>query len=232
MRLNWQKLLSVIVLASLIGTFFCLGLGRYFTLDQLQQSKHQLLAYYSEHQLLTMLVYCLVYILAASLSLPGALSLTFAAGAIFGPWWGTLLASISSAIGATGAFLSARYMVGNSIQKRFGARLEIVNRGIREEGGFYLMSLRLFAVFPYFMINLVMGLTPISVRTFFFATLVGMLPVVFLYSYTGTQLSQIQTFRDIISTRLILSFMAMALLPILAKKLIQWWKKRQVPKEK
>ncbi len=227
MRLIWPKLLSLLIFCCLIGTFFALGFGRYFTLDQLQESKHQLQLYYRDHQLLTMLVYCFVYIVASALSLPGALSLTFAAGAIFGPWWGTLLASLSSAVGATGAFLSARYIIGHSIQKRFKNRLETVNRGIQEEGGFYLMSLRLIAVFPYFMINLVMGLTTISVRVFFLATLVGMLPVIFLYTYTGTELSQIKSFRDILSTRLVLSFLAMALLPLLAKKIILSWHKRR-----
>jgi uncharacterized membrane protein YdjX (TVP38/TMEM64 family) len=134
---------------------------------------------------------------------------------------------VGSALGATGAFLSARYLVGASIQKRYAARLEIINRGFREEGAFYLLSLRLFAVIPYFVTNVVMGLTPIPTRTFLWATQLGMLPVIFLYTYTGTELSEIESVRDLFSPRLILSFVAMALLPIVAKKLIQWWKKHQ-----
>ncbi|HYX34779.1 MAG TPA: TVP38/TMEM64 family protein [Oligoflexus sp.] len=227
MRLSWQKMLLVLVLVLVLALFFYLDLGRYFTIAQLKETKQQLLDYYETHQLTTIAVYLFIYIVASSLSLPGALSLTFAAGAIFGPWLGALLASVASTLGATGAFLSARYLVGASIQRRYAGRLEAINRGFRAEGAFYLLSLRLFAVIPYFIINLVMGLTPISTRTFLWATQLGMLPVIVLYSYTGTELSEIESVRDLFSLRLILSFIAMALLPIVARKLIQWWKRHQ-----
>jgi uncharacterized membrane protein YdjX (TVP38/TMEM64 family) len=227
MRLSWQKLLLVLVLFLVLATFFYLDLGRYFTIAQLKEAKQQLLDNYAAHQLTTIVVYLVVYTVAASLSLPGALSLTFAAGAIFGTWLGVVLASIGSTLGATGAFLSARYLVGASIQRRYAVRLEAINRGFRNEGAFYLLSLRLFAVIPYFIINLVMGLTPISTRTFLWATQLGMLPIVFLYTYTGTELSEIESVRDLFSLRLILSFVAMALLPIVARKLIQWWKRHR-----
>jgi uncharacterized membrane protein YdjX (TVP38/TMEM64 family) len=227
MRNPWQKLLLFLILALLITAFFAFELNRYFSIRQLRDSKEQLLLYYHNHPAATAGLYLAIYIIAASLSLPGALSLTFAAGAIFGPWLGTLLASIGSAFGATGAFLSARYLIGSSIQRRFAGRLESINLGFRDEGAFYLLSLRLFAVIPYFIINLVMGLTPIPARTFLWATQLGMLPVIFLYTYTGTELGEIESVRDLFSLRLILSFVAMALLPILARKLIQWWKKHQ-----
>ncbi len=231
MRISWQKLLLVLILLLFFTAFFHFDLGRFLTIAQLKQAKHELLEYYAANQLTTALLYLITYIVLASLSVPGALSLTFAAGAIFGPWLGTVLASFGSALGATGAFLSARYLVGASIQKHFAARLDVINRGFREEGAFYLLSLRLFAVIPYFVTNVVMGLTPIPTRTFLWATQLGMLPVIFLYTYTGTELSEIESVGDLFSLRLILAFIAMALLPIVAKKLIQWWKKHQGARE-
>jgi uncharacterized membrane protein YdjX (TVP38/TMEM64 family) len=225
--MSWQKLLLVLILLLFFGVFHQFDLGRFLTIAELKQAKYKLLEYYETHQFTTALLYLLTYIVAASLSVPGALSLTFAAGAIFGPWLGTVLASIGSTLGATGAFLTARYLVGDSIQKRYAERLQVINRGFREEGAFYLISLRLFAVIPYFVINLVMGLTPVPTRTFLWATQLGMLPVIFLYTYTGTELSEMESVRDLFSLRLILAFIAMALLPIVARKLIQWWKKHQ-----
>jgi uncharacterized membrane protein YdjX (TVP38/TMEM64 family) len=227
MRISWQKLLLVLILLLFFITFIHYDLGRFLTIAQLKLAKHELIEYYASHQAMTAFLFVVTYIVLASLSVPGALSLTFAAGAVFGPWLGTVLASVGSALGATGAFLSARYLVGSSIQKRYGAKLEVINRGVREEGAFYLLSLRLFAVIPYFVTNVVMGLTPIPARTFLWATQLGMLPVIFLYTYTGTELSEIERVSDLFSSRLILSFIAMALLPIVAKKLIQWWKKHQ-----
>jgi uncharacterized membrane protein YdjX (TVP38/TMEM64 family) len=123
------------------------------------------------------------------------------------------------------ALFSPRDIWWASIQKRYAARLERVHRGLQEEGAFYLLSLRLFAVVPYFVTNVVMALTPIPVRTFLWATQLGMLPVIFLYTYTGTELSEIESVRDLFSLRLILAFVAMALLPIMGRKLIQWWKR-------
>jgi uncharacterized membrane protein YdjX (TVP38/TMEM64 family) len=225
--MSWQKLLLVLFLLLFFTAFSHYDLGRFLTIAQLKQARHELLEYYASHQAMTAFLFVLTYIIAASLSVPGALSLTFAAGAIFGPWLGTVLASLGSALGATGAFLSARYLVGSSIQKRYASRLEVINQGFREEGAFFLLSLRLFAVIPYFVTNVVMGLTPIPTRTFLWATQLGMLPVIFLYTYTGTELGEIESVSDLFSLRLILAFIAMALLPIVARKLIQWWKKHQ-----
>lgn len=227
MRISWQKLLLVLIFLLFFITFIHYDLGRFLTIAQLKLAKHELMEYYASHPALTAFLFVVIYIVLASLSVPGALSLTFAAGAIFGPWLGTVLASVGSALGATGAFLSARYLVGSSIQKRYDAKLEVINQGFREEGAFYLLSLRLFAVIPYFVTNVVMGLTPIPARTFLWATQLGMLPVIILYTYTGTELSEIERVSDLFSPHLILSFIAMALLPIMTKKLIQWWKKHQ-----
>ncbi|HET9238718.1 MAG TPA: TVP38/TMEM64 family protein [Oligoflexus sp.] len=227
MRIGWQKLLLVLILLLFFTAFIHYDLGRFLTIAQLKIAKHELLDYYASHRVMTALLFVVTYIVLAALSVPGALSLTFAAGAIFGPLLGTVLASVGSALGATGAFLSARYLLGNSIQKRYAGKLEMINRGFRDEGAFYLVSLRLFAVIPYFVTNVVMGLTPIPTRTFLWATQLGMLPVIFLFTYTGTELSGIESVSDLFSPRLILSFIAMALLPIVAKKLIQWWKKHQ-----
>lgn len=231
MRLSWQKLILLLVFAGLVTLFFYFDLRRYLTLEQLQASRLQLQETYQNHFWSMILGYVLAYILMAALSLPGAVILTLAGGAVFGPWLGTLLVSIGSTVGATASFLSSRYLIGHTIQEKFGEKLETINRGIRDEGAFYLLSLRLIPAFPFFLVNLLMGLTTIPVRTYFFMSQLGMLPGTFVYVYAGTQLSQIQTLRDIASTRLLLSFAAIGVLPILTKKLVQWWKNRKALKE-
>ncbi len=225
MRIPWRKLSIFLVLVLVFSAFIGFDLGRFFSIAQLKQARHDLLAFYDANQATTIVLYMVIYITAASLSLPGALSLTFAAGAIFGPWLGTLLASCGSALGATGAFLSSRYLIGETIQRTYAGRLTSFNRGFAEGGAFYLISLRLFAVIPYFVINLLMGLTPISTRTFLWATQLGMLPVIFLYTYTGTELSEIQSVRDLLSPRLVLAFIAMAALPIVARTVLRRWRR-------
>ncbi len=231
MRLSWQKLILLLIFAGLVTLFFYFDLRRYLTLEQLQASRLQLQESYQEHFWSMIVGYVLAYILMAALSLPGAVILTLAGGAVFGPWLGTLLVSIGSTVGATASFLSSRYLIGQTIQEKFGDKLETINRGIREEGAFYLLSLRLIPAFPFFLVNLLMGLTTIPVRTYFFMSQLGMLPGTFVYVYAGTQLSQIQTLRDIASTRLLLAFAAIGVLPILTKKLVQWWKNRKALKE-
>ena len=221
------RIFLLLVASFLIGTFFAFDLGRFLTLASLQEQKQHLLSLYDTQPVVTAGLYVLAYILMAALSLPGALIMTLAGGAMFGVSLGTVLVSVASTTGATLAFLASRYLMGRSIQTRFADKLATINEGVQKEGAFYLFSLRLIPVFPFFMVNLVMGLTPIPVRTFFWVSQLGMLPGTIVYVNAGTQLSQLQSLKGILSPTLLLSFAAIGLLPVLSKKLLQWLQNRQ-----
>jgi uncharacterized membrane protein YdjX (TVP38/TMEM64 family) len=221
------RIFLLLVASFLIGTFFAFDFGRFLTLASLQEQKQHLLSLYDTQPVVTAGLYVLAYILMAALSLPGALIMTLAGGAMFGVSLGTVLVSVASTTGATLAFLASRYLMGRSIQTRFADKLATINEGVQKEGAFYLFSLRLIPVFPFFMVNLVMGLTPIPVRTFFWVSQLGMLPGTIVYVNAGTQLSQLQSLKGILSPTLLLSFAAIGLLPVLSKKLLQWLQNRQ-----
>jgi uncharacterized membrane protein YdjX (TVP38/TMEM64 family) len=221
------RIFLLLVASFLIGTFFAFDLGRFLTLASLQEQKQHLLSLYDTQPVVTAGLYVLAYILMAALSLPGALIMTLAGGAMFGVSLGTVLVSVASTTGATLAFLASRYLMGRSIQTRFADKLTTINEGVQKEGAFYLFSLRLIPVFPFFMVNLVMGLTPIPVRTFFWVSQLGMLPGTIVYVNAGTQLSQLQSLKGVLSPTLLLSFAAIGLLPVLSKKLLQWSQNRQ-----
>jgi uncharacterized membrane protein YdjX (TVP38/TMEM64 family) len=193
------RIFLLLVASFLIGTFFAFDLGRFLTLASLQEQKQHLLSLYDTQPVVTAGLYVLAYILMAALSLPGAM---------FGVSLGTVLVSVASTTGATLAFLASRYLMGRSIQTRFADKLTTINEGVQKEGAFYLFSLRLIPVFPFFMVNLVMGLTPIPVRTFFWVSQLGMLPGTIVYVNAGTQLSQLQSLKGVLSPTLLLSFAA------------------------
>ena len=165
-----------------------------------------------------MLGYGLVYVLVAAFSLPGAAVMTLAGGGLFGLGWGLAVVSFASATGATLACFFARYVLRDSVQRKFGHRLGGINRGMREEGAFYLFTLRLVPVIPFFIINLVMGLTPIKLWTFYWVSQLGMLPGTVVFVNAGRELARIDSPGDILSPRLILSFAALGLFPLLVKK--------------
>ncbi len=177
---------------------------------------------------MTSLLFFVLYIAVAALSLPGAAVLTLAAGALFGLVWGVVLVSFASSIGATLAFLVARFILRDSVQKRFGDRLQAINKGIEQEGAFYLFTLRLVPIFPFFLINLLMGLTPIRTLTFYWISQVGMLAGTVVYVNAGTQLAQIESIGGILSPGLVLSFAALGIFPLIGKKVVDWLKKRRV----
>lgn len=211
-------LIGVIVL--LILAFFALDLGRYFSLAYLNEQKAALLTYQEAHPWKSALLYLLIYISVTALSLPGAAIMTLAGGAVFGLAQGTLLVSFASTIGASLAFLVSRMLLRESVQKKLGDKLHAINQGIEREGAFYLFGLRLVPLFPFFVINLVMGLTPIRLITFFFVSQLGMLPGTLVYVNAGTQLAQIDSVSGIVSAPLLISFALLGLFPILAKKVI------------
>lgn len=161
-----KRLLLLAVLVALIGAFFAFDLGRYFSLASLQDQRGDLIALRDAQPWLMTLAYFVIYVLATALSLPGAAILTLAGGAIFGFGWGLLIVSFASTVGATGAFLVARYVARGAIDARYGARLKAINAGIEKEGAFYLFTLRLVPIFPFFLINLLLGLTQMRATTF------------------------------------------------------------------
>jgi len=207
----------LVLLGLLIGLFFVFDLGRFFSLGTLKESHTDLLQAYQEQPFLVIGIYSLAYIVIAALSLPGATVMTLAGGAMFGVWVGVPVVIISATIGATLAFWAARYVLRDAVKRRFGDRLRIINEGLERDGAFYLFSLRLVPAFPFFLINLLMGLTAIRSATFFWASLVGMLAGTAVYVNAGTQLAAITHLSDILSPVLIGSFVLLAAFPWLAR---------------
>lgn len=217
----------LILLGVLIGLFFIFNLHQYFSLQYLQSSHEELLSAYHERPFFVLSIYALAYIVMAALSLPGATIMTLAGGAIFGVWVGVPVVLLSATIGATLAFWAARYIFRDAVQRRFGDRLTAINQGLEKDGAFYLFSLRLVPVFPFFVINLLMGLTTIRSTTFFWVSLLGMLAGTAVYVNAGTQLASITQLSNILSPELIGSFLLLAIFPWLAKWGIDYYKTRQ-----
>lgn len=195
-------------------------LGRYLSLESLKAHQTELNTSYLEHPVAFAVSFVLVYILATALSLPGATILTLAGGAIFGIWIGTVLVSFASTIGATLAFLGSRFLFRDFVQRKFGDKIETINKGVEKEGAFYLFTLRLVPIFPFFLINLVMGLSSIRPLTYFLVSQIGMLPGTAIYVNAGTQLAGISSLRGILSPNLLISFALIGVLPILSKWIV------------
>ncbi len=203
-------------------------IGDLLTLDSLKASRDTLVARFDQSPATFAIGYFALYVAVAALSLPGAAVMTLAAGAIFGLGLGLLLVSFASSIGATLAFLTARYLLRDSVQARFGSRLEPVNEGMRRDGAWYLLSLRLVPVFPFFMVNLLVGLTPIAAVRFYWVSQLGMLAGTAVYVNAGTQLAGITNLADVLSPPLLLSFVLLGVFPLLAKALLGALQRRKV----
>ncbi|MCB1947989.1 bifunctional TVP38/TMEM64 family protein/FAD-dependent oxidoreductase [Nitrosomonas sp.] len=216
------------LLGLLLILFFVFGLHRHFSLDILKASHDELLQAYGDEPLYVIGIYSIIYIVMAALSLPGATVMTLAGGAMFGLWVAVPVVLISATIGATLAFWVARYILRDTVQRRFGDRLEAIHNGLERDGAFYLFSLRLVPAFPFFLINLLMGLTRIRSSTYFWASLVGMSPGSMVYVNAGTQLASIDSLSDILSPALILSFLLLAAFPWLARWGIGMVKRRRL----
>ncbi len=222
------RLLIATVFAVAIVSFFAFDLNQYLSLEELRQRRDQLLAFTDDHLIAMIAAYMGIYILMAALSVPGAAVLTLAGGALFGVVAGTIAVSFASTIGATLVFLAARFLFRDSVQKRFGKRLEAINRGVARDGAFYLLALRLVPVFPFWVINLVMALTPIRTWTYFWVSQLGMLPATIVYVNAGTQLGRIDGTGDILSPQLIGAFVLLGLLPLILRWTLRFLKRRKV----
>ena len=219
-------LLAALVLATVL--FFAFDLGRYFSLDFFKAQQAAIEAWREARPLAVALLFFALYVAVTGLSLPGAAIMTLVAGAIFGLGWGVLIVSFASTIGATLAFLAARFVLRDAVQARFGERLRAINAGIDQDGAFYLFTLRLVPLFPFFVINLVMGLTPIRSWTFYWVSQLGMLAGTVVYVNAGTQLALIESPGAILSPALLASFALLGVFPLLAKKIVAFVKASKV----
>jgi pyruvate/2-oxoglutarate dehydrogenase complex dihydrolipoamide dehydrogenase (E3) component/uncharacterized membrane protein YdjX (TVP38/TMEM64 family) len=222
------SLLVMILLA--IITIFSFDITHFLSFSYLKENQAYFNTYYQDNPLLISLSFFIIYIISVAFSIPGATLLTLAGGTIFGFFWGLILISFASTIGATLAFLVSRFILRESIQQRFGSHLERINQGIEKEGAFYLFTLRLVPVFPFFIINLIMGLTPIKTWTFYWVSQIGMLAGTAVYVNAGTQLGQLESASGILSLPMIISFSLLGIFPFIAKKITSTIQTNQVYK--
>ncbi|MDX1776952.1 MAG: TVP38/TMEM64 family protein [Desulfobulbales bacterium] len=221
-----QRLIIVFAVIVVIILFKVLGLGQYLTLEYLKASQDKFSQLYTANRITVIAAYMAIYIVVTALSLPGAAVMTLAGGALFGFWIGFIIVSFASSIGATIACFVARFLMRDWVQSKFGEKLSTIDKGIEKEGAFYLFSLRLVPIFPFFVINLAMGLTSIKLVTFYWVSQIGMLPGTMVYVNAGKELGQIEALSGILSPGLIFSFIILGLFPITVKKLLYLYKKK------
>ena len=225
---NLKQIIIIFVIAGVLGAFFYLDLGQYLSLEYIKEQQANFLEFYKENTLLAIGGFTAVYIVSTALSLPGAVLLTLLGGALFGLLVGTILVSFASSIGATLAFLVSRLLLRDWVQNKFGSYLKSFNDGVQKDGGFYLFTLRLIPAVPFFVINLVMGLTPMKAITFYGVSQLGMLAGTIVFVNAGTQLAQLDSLSGILSPEIIFSFVLLGIFPFLARKLMGFYKRRRV----
>jgi pyruvate/2-oxoglutarate dehydrogenase complex dihydrolipoamide dehydrogenase (E3) component/uncharacterized membrane protein YdjX (TVP38/TMEM64 family) len=218
-----KKLLLLALIAAAIAAFFVFDLKQFLSLEFFQASRDRIDAFHAAHPWQTAAVYFVIYVAVAALSLPGAAIMTLVGGAIFGVAVGTVLVSFAASIGATAAFLVSRFLLRDWVRARFGERIRAIDDGIAREGAFYLFALRLVPVFPFWLINLAMGLTAIRTWTFYWVSQLGMLAGTVVYVYAGTQLGQFR-----LSAGLVAAFVLLGIFPLLAKKVLDAIKARKI----
>jgi pyruvate/2-oxoglutarate dehydrogenase complex dihydrolipoamide dehydrogenase (E3) component/uncharacterized membrane protein YdjX (TVP38/TMEM64 family) len=226
--MNTKKLAILLAVIAAVIAFFVFDLGRFFSLAYIKESQQSFSALYNERPVFITAVFFAIYVAITALSLPGAAIMTLAAGASFGLVWGAVVVSFASTLGATLAMLISRYVLRDSIETRFGAKLADLNQGMEKEGAFYLFTLRLIPLIPFFMLNVLMGLTKMKTLTFFWVSQLGMLAGTVAYVNAGTEIAKIDSLRSILSPGLIGSFVLLGLFPLLMKKVLDFFKKRKV----
>ena len=222
-----KRLILVALIGAVVGAFFAFDLGQYLNFETLKSRREALIAWRDAQPLLASALFFGVYVATTALSLPGAAILTLAGGAVFGLWWGFLIISFASTIGATLAFLVARFLLGESIQRRYRDRLAAINAGIDKDGALYLFTLRLVPIFPFFLINLLMGLTRMRTWRFYWVSQLGMLPGTLVYVNAGTQLGQLESAAGILSPGLIGAFVLLGIFPFIARAIVNAVKARK-----
>jgi len=227
LKKHLKKIIILALVAAGVVAFFALDLGQYFTLEYIKGQQARFDSYYAEHRATVIGTYLAVYVAVTALSLPGAAVMTLLGGAIFGLLTGTIIVSFASTIGATLACFVSRFVLRDWVQGSFGDKLQTVNAGIEREGSFYLFTLRLIPVFPFFIINLVMGLTRMPLRTFYWVSQVGMLPGTIVYVNAGKELGQLESLSGILSPGLIGAFVLLGVFPIAVKKIMGYYRKKK-----
>jgi uncharacterized membrane protein YdjX (TVP38/TMEM64 family) len=215
-----RRIFIVSLILALLVLYRVFNLSQYFSLSYVKASQEKAAVLYAEHQAVVLLGYFGLYVLATALSLPGAVVLTLAGGALFGFWPGTVVVSFSSTVGATLACFVSRFLLREWVQKKLGDRLRTIHEGMKREGKFYLFTLRLIPVFPFFVVNLVMGLTRMPLRTFYWVSQLGMLPGTLIYVNAGKELAKIDSPSGILSPGLILSLALLGFFPLVARRLL------------
>ncbi len=223
-----KKIIIFILIATAIILFFAFNMKEYFNLAYVKSNIQIFDSYYDANPVFAIAIFGLIYIAVTALSLPVATILTLTAGALFGILSGTIIVSFASTIGASLAFLASRFLMRDYVQKKYSDKLSAINKGIEKEGAFYLFTLRLVPIFPFFMINLIMGITPIKLRTFFAVSQVGMLAGTILYVYTGTQLATITTLKGIFSQNIIIAFSILGIFTAVKVKIASYKKKANI----
>lgn len=224
---GYARMTLLVVVAVLVTGYFVLDLGRFLSFEYLQSIRAEAVHAVQANPLGASAAFFAVYVTVAALSLPGAAIMTLAGGALFGLVWGLLLVSFASTVGATLAMLIARRLLGDWVQRRFALQLEAVNRGLARDGGFYLFTIRMVPLLPFFVVNLVMGLTPIRAWTFYWVSQIGMLAGTAVYVFAGTQLGAIAAPADVLSPGLIVALSLLGLFPLLARKGVAWLRARR-----
>lgn len=219
--MNYKKMSLLAVLLAVVWAYFAFDLGQYLSLQALKTQQVAIADYQANHPFQVIGLYFVIYVVATALSFPGAALLTLAGGAIFGLLWGTVIVSFASTLGATLAFLMSRFLLRDWVSQRFGQRLEAIDNGVKREGAFYLFTLRLVPVFPFFLVNLLFGLTAMKARTFFWVSQIGMLAGTLVYVNAGTQLAKLDSLSGILSPALLGSFVLLGIFPLIAKKLVE-----------
>ena len=217
-----QNLIKALTLLAvvLMFAFAYPHIQEYASLSHIKSRQADFMAYYDANRLPVLAGYFLLYVVVTALSLPGAAIMTVLAGALFGLFTGVVLVSFASALGATLAFLVARFLFGDSLQKKYGDKLKKINDGVAREGAFYLFTMRLIPAFPFFLINLLMALTTMPALTFYWVSQIGMLAGTVVFVYAGTELAKINDLKDVLSPTLVAAFVAVGILPLAAKKAV------------
>ena len=227
MKSRYARIFLVATIIILIVAFFAFDLHRFLTLEYLKDRQQAFADFYSANRALTITIYFILYVVVTALSLPGAAVMTLAGGALLGFWVALVTVSFASSLGATLAFLASRFLLRDWVQAKFGDKLKSINEGVEKEGPFYLFTLRLVPLFPFFVINLVMGLTPMRTLAYYWVSQVGMLPGTAVYVNAGTQLGQIESASGILSPGIIISFVLLGIFPLIAKRVIDMVNRRK-----